>query len=202
MQIHVSGQGVDVGEALSNHCKARTKEIIEKYIDRINDVKIVISKESHNFQANIHANLGTHSGLIVRGKEKNIDVYAAFDNALEKVEKQLRRYKRKLKDHQSISAGAAEVDIGGEASKYVLPADVGEYEDDNHEQLSGAIIAEKATSIDTITVSQAVMKMDLQDLPAVMFRNVSNGRINVVYRREDGNVSWVDPADSAAEKVA
>ena len=125
------------------------------------------------------------------------------DNALEKIEKQLRRYKRKLKDHHKVSMGAAEVDIGGEASKYVLPADVGELDDDNHEELSGAIIAEKPTSIDTITVSQAVMKMDLQHLPAVMFKNASTGRINVVYRREDGNVSWVDPGESAAdEKVA
>ena len=79
---------------------------------------------------------------------------------------------------------------------------MGEYDDDNHEKLSGAIIAEKPTSVDTITVSQAVMKMDLQDLPAVMFRNVSNGRINVVYRRADGNVSWVDPGDASAEKAA
>lgn len=199
MDIHVSGKNVEVGESLTNHVENRMKEVTEKYLDKVNGIKVVFSKEAHLFSCHIHANLTTNNNLMIRSIAENTDVYASFDNALEKIEKQLRRYKRKIKDHHKISYGAAEVDIASQARKYVLPADVGEHEDE--EQLAGAIIAEKPTSIDTLTVSQAVMKMDLQDLPAVMFRNVKTGHINVVYRRADGNISWVDPAEIEA-KVA
>jgi ribosomal subunit interface protein len=197
MQIQVSGKGVDVGEALRTHVQARTEEAINKYIDRINSVQVIMSKEAHNFRADIHANIGTHAGLVVRSHATSSDAHAAFDNALEKVEKQLRRYKRKLTNHHKISYGAAEDDIAGEARKYVLPANFGEHDEDE-KPIAGVVIAEKATAVDTLTVSQAVMKMDLQDLPAVLFKNVASGRLNVVYRRADGNISWVDPAEKAA----
>lgn len=203
MQVHVSGKGVDVGESLTKHVESRAEEAIAKHIDRVNDVKVVVSKEAHQFRADIHANIGTHSGMTVRSSGKSTDVYAACDDAIAKVEKQLRRYKRKLNDHHKISFGAAEVDIAGEARKYVLPADVGTHEESDEQPLSGTIIAEKPSSIDKLTVSQAVMKMDLQDLPAVLFKHAASGRLNVVYRRADGNVSWVDSAEVvAAEKVA
>lgn len=197
MQIQVSGKGVNVGEALSTHVQTRAEEGISKYIDRINSVQVVISKESHNFRADIHANIGTHAGLVVRAHAVSADAHAAFDGALERIEKQLRRYKRKITNHHKISMGAAERDIAGEARKYVLPGNVGEHEEED-KPISGVVIAEKATAVETLTVSQAVMKMDLQDLPAVMFKNASNGRLNVVYKRADGNVSWVDPAEKAA----
>lgn len=191
MQIQVSGKGIEVGEALIKHVQTRASEVISKYIDRINSVQVIISKEAHNFRADIHANLGTHAGLVVRSHDLSADAHAAFDNALEKVEKQLRRYKRKITNHHKE---VASVDALESAMKYVLPANFGEHEDDK--ALSGVVIAEKATAVDTLTVSQAVMKMDLQDLPAVLFKNVSTGRLNVVYRRADGNISWVDPAEA------
>lgn len=197
MQVQVSGKGIDVGESLRSHVQKRTQEGITKYIDRINSVQVVISKESHSFRADIHANLGTHAGLVVRSHDLSADAHAAFDNALEKIEKQLRRYKRKITNHHKISYGAAEADIAGQARKYVLPANIGEHEDEA--PLSGVVIAEKPTAVDTLTVSQAVMKMDLQDLPAVMFKNASSGRLNVVYRRADGNISWVDPVDATGK---
>lgn len=197
MQIQVSGKGVDVGESLRMHVQKRAEEVISKYIDRINSVQVVVSKESHNFRADIHANIGTHAGLVVRSHDLSGDAHSACDNALEKIEKQLRRYKRKITNHHKISTGAVEETIaGGDARKYILPANVGEHEDEK--PLSGVVIAEKATNVDTLTVSQAVMKMDLQELPAVLFKNVSTGRLNVVYRRADGNISWVDPAEKAA----
>lgn len=200
MDIDVSGKGVDVGEALTTHVQSRLQEVVEKYLDKANGIKVVFGKDSGKFSCHIHANLTTNNNMMVRSQSENHDIYAAFDAALEKVDKQLRRYKRKIKDHHAVSMGGAEIDIAGEARKYVLPSDVGEHE--GEETLSGAIIAEKPTAIDTLTVSQAVMKMDLQELPAVMFRNVSSGRINVVYRRADGNISWVDPSEEAVEKAA
>lgn len=200
MQIQVSGKGVDIGESLSQHAKTRIEETISKYSDRINHVQIIVSKESHRFRVDIHANLGTHSGLVVKSHALGEDVYVTFDSALDKVEKQLRRYKRKLTNHHRISYGGAEPEYEAAARKYILPANVGESEDEAEQHLSGVVIAEKPTSVDRLTVSQAVMKMDLQDLPALMFYNASNGRLNVVYRRADGNISWVDP--EAQEKAA
>ena len=121
------------------------------------------------------------------------DVYAAFDEALEKMSKQLRRYKRKITNHHKSEQRPELVSVTGK--KYVLKPETGEQEDDKH---SGLIIAEQHTEIATMTVSEAVMKMDLQDLPALMFFNKAHGRLNVVYRRNDGNISWVDPESKAA----
>lgn len=192
MQIQVSGKGVDIGESLRNYVTGKAEEAITKYIDRVTSVHVVVSKESHRFRVDINGNLGTHAGLVVKSQALGDDVYATFDGALDKIEKQLRRYKRKISNHHKY----AEASDSPAGKKYVLPANFGEEEDES--KLSAVVIAEKPTAIDTLTVSQAVMKMDLQDLPAVMFYNKSNGRLNVVYRRVDGNISWVDPTEKAA----
>lgn len=196
MQIIVSGKGVDVGASLQSHIEAQIDEQVKKYIDRVTSVQVVISREAHLFRVDITGNLGTHSGLVVRGRGALEDVYAAFDEALEKVSKQLRRYKRKITNHHKMSHAEQAAVARSIGTKYVVSADIGEHDEDKH---SGLIIAEKPTDIETMTVSEAVMRMDLADLPAVMFFNSAHGRLNVVYRRVDGNISWVDPA---AEKAA
>lgn len=194
MQISVSGKGVDVGAALQSHIENQIEEHVKKYIDRVTSVNIVISREAHLFRVDITGNLGTHSGLVVRGRGASEDVYASFDEALEKISKQLRRYKRKITNHhKSGNEQAASARKTG--TKYVISPDSGEHDEDKQ---PGLIIAEKPTDIETMTVSEAVMKMDLQDLPAVMFFNSAHGRLNVVYKRVDGNISWVDPSDKAA----
>ena len=99
MQISVSGKGVDVGEALRNHIENQIEEHVKKYIDRVTSVSVVVSREAHLFRVDITGNLGTHSGVVIRSRGERDDVYAAFDEALEKVSKQLRRYKRKLTNH-------------------------------------------------------------------------------------------------------
>jgi len=193
MQISVSGRGVSVGESLRSHIETQINEHVQKYIDRVTSVDVVVSREAHLFRVDITGNMGTHSGLVFRGRGENSDVYAAFDAALEKASKQLRRYKRKITNHHK-----GEVDMparGVKAKKYVLPPTTGEQEDNKH---AGLVIAEQATHIDTMTVSEAVMKMDLQDLPALLFFNSAHGGLNVVYRRVDGNISWVDPEEKAA----
>ncbi len=197
MQINVSGKGVEVGESLRTHMQQQIDEHVHKYIDRVNSIHAVVSREAHMFRVDITGNLGTHAGLVVRGRGEAGDSYAAFDEALERVSKQLRRYKRKITNHHSKqSMGGAEVEKRRASGiKYVLPPEAGEQDDDKK---PGAIIAEKPTEIETLTVSEAVMKMDLQDLPALMFFNSAHGGINVVYRRADGNISWVDPEETAA----
>lgn len=189
MQIQVSGKGVEVGESLRSHIQARVDEHVNKYIDRVNSIHVVVTTEAHLFRVDITGNVGTHAGLVIRSRGESGDVYAAFDDALEKISKQLRRYKRKITNHQKDAAPLVK------GRKTVLPPHAGEDEEDKHEAL---VIAEKATDIETLTVSQAVMKMDLQHLPALMFFNKAHGQLNVVYRREDGNISWVDPQGKAA----
>lgn len=195
MQISVSGKGVDVGAALQSHIENQIEEHVKKYIDRVTSVHVVISREAHLFRVDITGNMGTHAGLVVRGRGALEDVYASFDEALEKVSKQLRRYKRKITNHHKITHEQQAQVIRNTGTKYIISPESGEHDEDKQ---AGLIIAEKPTDIETLTVSEAVMKMDLQDLPAVMFFNSAHGRLNVVYKRVDGNISWVDPADKAA----
>jgi ribosomal subunit interface protein len=198
MQISVSGKGVDVGESLRTHIENQLEEHVTKYIDRVTSVQVVVSREAHLFRVDITGNLGTHSGLVVRSRGQVDDVYAAFDEALAKTSKQLRRYKRKLTNHHKNEGNGNNSNVEPlrtKAKKYTLTPDAGEHEDDKHASL---VIAEKPTHIETLTVSEAVMKMDLQDLPALMFFNRAHGGLNVVYRRNDGNISWVDPEGKAA----
>jgi ribosomal subunit interface protein len=193
MKIMISGKHVDIGESLSAHIEHRLEEGINKYLDRVTSVNVVVTKEAHMFRVDINGNTGTASGVIIKSSANAGDVYACFDAAAEKIEKQLRRYKRRLTNHHKQSpVGAAASAMGTlGAKKYVLKPE---------EEASDApvVIAEKATAIERLSVSEAVMKMDLADLPALMFFNSANGRINVVYRRTDGNISWVDPEDKAA----
>jgi ribosomal subunit interface protein len=193
MQLSISGRHVDLGDAFRTHADKRLQENVHKYIDRVTHVEVVVGKEAGMFRVDIHGNTGTHSGLVVKSKGIAADVYAAFDEAATRVEKQLRRYKRRMKAHH---ADKAERNVAYAAKKYVLQTE------DNHDELAEegapAVIAEKATEIERLSVREAVMKMDLSDLPALMFFNASHGRLNVVYRRVDGNISWVDPEQAAA----
>jgi ribosomal subunit interface protein len=196
MQIQVSGKGVEVGESMRSHVQTQVEEHVSKYIDRVTAMNVVVSKEAHLFRVDITGNLGTHAGFVVRSRGQSSDVYAAFDDALERASKQLRRYKRKITNHHKPQDGELPALRSVKGIKRVLPPETGEH--DEEEKAAGLVIAETPTEIETLTVSQAVMKMDLQDLPALMFFNKAHGGLNVVYRRADGNISWVDPEGKAA----
>ncbi len=193
MQLHISGRHVELGEAFQNHVEKRLTDGLSKYLDRVTSLDVVVSKQAnHQFRVDILGNPGTHTSIVLKSQGEATEVYAAFDDAATKVEKQLRRYKRRLKDHHSRdSSGPA-----GRAKKYVLQPESHDAELD--EKGAPVVVAEKATEIEHLSVSEAVMKMDLADLPALMFFNAGNGRLNVVYRRVDGNISWVDPETNAA----
>jgi ribosomal subunit interface protein len=192
MQLQISGRHVDLGESFQQYVEKRLSDGFNKYIDRVSNVHVVVAKEAHHqFRVDIHGNVGTHAGVVVKSQGQASEIYAAFDDAADKAEKQLRRYKRRLKDHHK-----ADVSLERQAKKYVLQTEAVDSELD--EKGSPVVVAEKPTTIETLTVSQAVMKMDLASLPALMFFNSGNGRLNVVYRRVDGNISWVDPEGVAA----
>ena len=194
MNIMISGKHVDIGDSLSSHIEQRLEEGVTKYLDRVISLNVVVTKEAHLFRVDINGNTGTSSGLSIKSSASAGDVYACFDAAADKIEKQLRRYKRRLTNHHKqnhIPEPSVSIVSG---RKYVIKPE------NEHEATEDApiVIAEKATSIEKLSVSEAVMKMDLADLPALMFFNSASGRINVVYRRTDGNISWVDPEDKAA----
>ncbi len=194
MQLHISGRHVDLGESFQQHVEKRLQDGLSKYLDRIPNVDVVVSKQAHHqFRVDIHGNTGTHSGIVIKSQGEAGEIYAAFDDAATKAEKQLRRYKRRLKDHH-----ARDTDAGRKSSarKYVLQSEAPDLE--LEPKADHVVIAETAADIATLTVSDAVMKMDLADLPALMFYNAGNGRLNVIYRRTDGNISWLDPEATAA----
>ena len=190
MQISVSGRHMDVGESLRAYIEKRVNDGVHKYMDRVTALNVVISKEKNAFSADIVGNIGTHAGFVVKASARGDDVYATFDAAESKMEKQLRRYKRRLTNHHSEKVGLPEAQSSSvRGVKYVIA--------DHEEEAQDApiVIAEKNTDIEHLTVSEAVMRMDLSDLPALLFINSAHGRVNVVYRRADGNISWVDPVE-------
>lgn len=195
MQINISGKHMELGESFQQHVEARLAEGVSKYLDRINTVEVVATKEGHRCRVDIHSNTGTHSHITVNSSAEAGDVYSAFDVAAEKVEKQLRRYKRRITNHHKLRQSDDNV-YAISAKQYVLDAESDKEE--LEEEGAPTVIAEKNTDIETLTVSEAVMKMDLANLPALMFYNSAHGRVNVIYRRDDGNISWVDPEDVAA----
>lgn len=194
MQLTISGRHVDLGTAFQEHVEKRLHEGMSKYLDRIVKLDVVVSKQAHHqFRVDIHGNTGTHSGIVIKSQGNATEVYAAFDDAASKAESQLRRYKQRLKGHHHGDDKGARAQM---ARKYVLKPEA--HDAELEAKGAPAVVAEKPTSIETLSVSDAVMKMDLADLPALMFFNAGSGRINVIYRRADGNISWVDPEGVAA----
>lgn len=187
MEISVKGHNVDVGDALRGHIADQLENGVVKYFERALDASVIVSRETgHGF----HVEISVHPfrAMIVQASGSGTEAYGAFDAALERMVKQLRRYKRRLKDHHKSRSGTEFV----AAQQYVLQA---EREDEEvPEDGQPAIIAEMGTEIATLTVSEAVMRMDLAHAPVHMFRNSANGNMNVVYRRNDGNIGWIDPA--------
>jgi len=195
MNIVITGKHIDVGESLKAHIEERLQTTIAKYIDRINNVNVVISKQGHLFRVDITSNLGTHSGLTVQARRENVDAYVAFDEAAEKIGKQLRRYKRQITNHHGKNAEEVAQKL---ASKYyVISSDEEKEVADNP-----LIIAEDASHIEHLTVSDALMRLDLGELPALVFINQANDRVNMIYRRNDGNIGWIDPELHEVRKLA
>lgn len=185
MRIQVNGKHLDVGESLTEHVTARLNDTIGKYAERAVEGMVTFSKDRHEFISDAKVHLST--GLTAKSQARATDVYDAFDGALARMEKQLRRYKRRLKDHhKQRSRPVDETD----AQYHVIES--GEGTDDS-ESLKPMIVAEMPTKVKSLSVGEAVMQMELDGAPVLVFRNESHGGINVVYVRADGNVGWVDP---------
>ena len=196
MNINITGKHMDLGESFQQHVENRLHEGISKYLDRINQLDVVATKEGSRVRVDIHANTGTNSHVTINAQGEAAEAYAAFDEASGKIEKQLRRYKRRLTNHHK-SRQSAERHLMVQAKSYILSAEPDT--DELPEESAPVVIAERQMDIETLTVSDAVMRMDLAHVPAMMFYNAANGRVNMVYRRADGNIAWVDPEEAASK---
>lgn len=187
MRYQISGKQIDIGEALQSHVKTELGETLGKYAGRPTDAVVIFSKSGPEFVCETVVHLST--GLTAQAKSHAHEIYAAFDGCCEKMDKQLRRYKRRLKDHHSERTTPVELMA---SSSYILAA-TEESEDDGDGAAAPMIIAEMETKIPSISVGEAVMQMELAHSTVQVFRNEKHGGLNVVYRRDDGNIGWVDP---------
>ena len=187
MRYQISGKQIDVGDALQSHVKSELGEVMDKYSQRPTDALVVFSRDGHNHVCESIVHLST--GLTAQAKGQAADIYAAFDACCERMDKQLRRYKRRLKDHHRERTGPVEF---AEASSYILAAE-DEADGTEPDSLQPMIIAEMETRIPQISAGEAVMQMELAHSNVLVFRNERHGGLNVVYRRDDGNIGWIDP---------
>ena len=186
MQYQITGKQIDIGEALQTHVKDGIGEMVGKYAGRPTDANVFFSKSGHEYACEVVIHLST--GLTVQARAHDHEIYASFEKCQEKMDKQLRRYKRRLKDHHRDRP----VEVS-EAASYILASSV-EHEETEPETLQPMIIAEMEAKIPSLSVGEAVMQMELAGAPVLVFRNEKSGDgLNIVYRRDDGNIGWIDP---------
>lgn len=185
MRYQITGKHIDIGQALQTHVQTELNTVAEKYAERPTDASVVFSKSASEFVCEATIHLST--GLTAQAKAHAHEIYSAFDQCSEKMEKQLRRYKRRLKDHHRERAEPVEL---AQASSYILAS---EAEDSEPDTLQPIIVAEMETKIPSLSVGEAVMQMELAGAPVLVFRNEGKDGLNVVYRRDDGNIGWIDP---------
>jgi ribosomal subunit interface protein len=196
MTLRISGKSISVGEALRSRVSERTDEVLRKYFDGNYSGHITLSKDGFGFRTDCSLHLD--SGITLEADSNASDAYASADQALVMIEKRLRRYKSRLKDrshrktYAAATAALAELNGGGlDAPSYVIEAPA--EGDDEVTEYSPVIIAEATTSLKRLSVSEAVMELDLTGAACIVFQHGSSGRVNIIYRRADGNVGWVDP---------
>jgi ribosomal subunit interface protein len=189
MTLRISGKSISVGDALRGRVSERTEEVLRKYFDGNYSGHITLSKDGFGFRTDCALHLD--SGITLEADSNAADAYASADQALLMIEKRLRRYKSRLKDRSARKAHAASEALAGmDAPSYVIEAPA---EGDEVTAYSPVIIAEATTSLKRLSVSEAVMELDLTGAACLVFQHGSSGRVNIIYRRLDGNVGWIDP---------
>ena len=202
MQLTVTGKQVDVGDALRQHVESTLGSVLGKYFRTAIEAHAVFAREAHLICADISLRVGR--GIVVNSSAAATDHYVAFDAAAERLAKQLRRYKRRLRDYHAKARGPAE------RPEMVRSVVLAPFEEEELEEAVAAVsevdggpvvIAEMSAELPQLTVGEAVMRMDLADAPVLLFRNRSHGELNLVYRRGDGNIGWIDPAAASGPRA-
>ncbi len=196
MQVQIAGKKIEVGAALQERIAFGLESRVSKYFNKTGEAFVTVSKPGWAFYVDCSIHLP--SGVTLQAHGEGDDGYQAFEMALDKIEKRVRRYKNRLRNHRAKDSSAVESAF----ERIIVPLEDTLDGDDSAAVESDAgdspvIVAESDTRIQTMTVSMAVMQLELADSPAVMFRNAAHGRLNMVYRRADGNVGWVDPGKDA-----
>lgn len=199
MRIQVTGRHIELGDALRTRITDDLAKGVEKYFSRATEGVVTVAKNGVGFEVDCLVHLS--SGISLQAQGHGGDAHAAFDDALEKLEKRVRRYKRRLKNHHNGNKSPLPAET---VSAYVL-APIRDEDDADDEATNGAeaeagplVIAETKAAVKTMAVATAVMQLELTDSPALMFRNAAHGGLNVVYKRADGNIGWIDPERALA----
>ena len=193
MVLRVSGKNIDIGAALREHVEARVAALSERYTAGPISGTVIFGPEGPGYRTD--CNLRLTSGMSLQAEARAQDVYASFDQAAERVEKRLRRYRRRLKDHHPAQNGAAAGETAAGAgemlTRYVIEAPDEEREE--AQDFNPVVVAETAERVKSLSVASAVAELDLSGAAVVVFRHAGHGRVNIVYRRGDGNIGWIDP---------
>jgi ribosomal subunit interface protein len=195
MPLRISGKNLDIGEALRGRVGERLGEALGKYFDGGYSGHLTIGKDGFGFRTECVIHLD--SGIVLHAEAHAADAYASADQAATRIEKRLRRYKRRLKDHagKARSESSARAAVAVEAASYVIAAP--DHDDDAYDGavqgFAPVIIAETTTALRSLSVSEAVQDLDMTGAPVLVFRHAGHGRVNLVYRRPDGHIGWIDP---------
>ena len=193
MRYQISGRQIDIGEALQTHVKAELGETVEKYAQRPTDAIVAFSRNGHEMVCEATVHLST--GLTATAKGHAPEIYAAFESCRERLDKQMRRHKRRLRDHHHDRHGRP-VEFAAGAAYILAASDEPEESDEAPGDLQPVVIAEMETRVPEVSVGEAVMQMELSGQKILVFRNEGHGGVNVIYRRDDGNIGWIDPRNS------
>ena len=191
MQLSVSGKRLDVGDSLRSHVANSLGTAVDRYFGRAIEGKVTFERQRHLFRADIQVHVTR--GMTLQSHHAAADVYAAFDGAVERLDHRLRRHKGRLADRKRK---AHEDEASVEAARYAVVDPEAEAIDANAEPAAAPIVAEMTTDIAALSVGEAVARLDLGQKPVLMFRNRANGQFNVVYRRADGAIGWIDPGSA------
>lgn len=193
MRITVTGKQLDVGASLKEHIESRLEGSVKKYFSHTIEGDVTLTKVAHLHRADCKIHIG--HDIYLQSSAEETDIYPAFDAAADKMETRLRRYKRRITNHHKERSSKEELNAVYKAQYNVF--DVSSDESQKQEEdITPVIIAEMDMDIPEVTVSDAVMRLDIGELQTLMFRNSGSGAINVVYRRPDGNIGWIDPKES------
>jgi len=196
MKIDISGQNLDTGESFRDYAETNLKKSIDKYFERAIAGSVILKKSLNNFSVKIIVTLTRRTKL--ETSSSSSDAHAAYDIALEKAEKRLRRYKRRLKDYRS-KGDKKELIF---AQETVLDSKVDLEEEMINEDGMPPVLMELSYNIEEMTTEEAIMKFDLENLNALMYRNISHQGLNMLYRRNDGAIGWVDPRGHRGHTVS
>lgn len=195
MNLTVTGKQLDIGDAFRAHMAEKLEKMLAKYFGKALDVTVTISRDAHRYRAVIDAHISRSVEMNAEGLGK--EPYPAFDDAAEHLAKRLRRHKRRLRDHNAPGGKEAPEES---AAAYVLRHD--EEVEEKHDGSDHAVVAELDVVIPTLTVGEAAMRLDLSNRPFLLFRNAAHGEINLLHRREDGHLGWIDPKGARSPKRA